>query len=187
MTRAQAMRRIGRTGRHWGVLLAVLGIAGAVVMTKVGDASEDAAKPNAEPANDAALERARAEVKMLDELYKNAVISITERYRRGQPAIMVAQDVFAAMKKSGHHDARLVDATGIPMNEENLPKSEFEKRAVLKIQEGEPYYEEVLEADGRRVLNVATVVPAVHARCASCHAVEEGDLLGFLRYQIPIE
>ena len=65
------------------------------------------------PAADPALERTREQVKMLDELYKNAVVSITNKYD-GPPAIKVAKDVFAAMEKSGWHKAKLVDASGSP-------------------------------------------------------------------------
>src|SRR4051794_14450836 len=64
------------------------------------------AKADADPA----LERTREQVKMLDDLYKNAVVSITKRYvgeQDKQPAIMVAQDVFGAMRKQGWHSAKL--------------------------------------------------------------------------------
>ena len=76
------------------------------------------------PAADPALERTREQVKMLDELYKNAVVSITNKYD-GPPAIKVAKDVFAAMEKSGWHKAKLVDASGSPQNEANLPQTDF--------------------------------------------------------------
>src|ERR1035438_9339252 len=54
----------------------------------------------------AALDRTREQVKMLDDLYKTAVVSITNSYVEGQssvPAAMVAKDVFEAMKKKGYH------------------------------------------------------------------------------------
>mgnify|MGYP005852880829 CR=1 FL=1 len=123
---------------------------------------------------------------MLDALYKTAVVSITDKYQRGQPAIMVAKDVFAAMEASGHHSARLVDASQSPLGEGNEPESDFEKRAAEAMRNKQTYLEEVVgEGEDRRLL-AATVVPAVHRRCAACHGVEEGDLLGFIRYEIPI-
>jgi len=137
-------------------------------------------------AADPALERTREQVKMLDELYKNAVVSVTNKYD-GPPAIKVAKDVFAAMEKSGWHKARLVDATGAPQNEANLPQTDFEKRAAVAIQAGKPYFEEVTGAGQDRKLHVATVVPAVTKKCAKCHGVKEGDLLGFIRYEIPVK
>lgn len=132
------------------------------------------------------LEEARREVKMLDELYKTAVVSITERYQRGQPAIMVAMDIFKAMESGRYHSARLVDATESPLGVDNSPKTDFETRAAEAMRAGKTYMDEVVgQGDDRRLL-AATVVPAVHARCAQCHGVEKGDLLGFIRYEIPI-
>ena len=136
------------------------------------------------PGDDPALTRTREQVKMLDELYKNAVVSITNKYD-GPPAIKVAKDVFAAMEKSGWHKAKLVDASVPPHNEANLPQSDFEKRAAA-IQTGKPYYDEVMGAGSERKLSAATVVPAVTKKCAKCHGVSEGDLLGFIRYEVPI-
>jgi Protein of unknown function (DUF3365) len=135
---------------------------------------------------DPALKRTREQVKMLDELYKNAVVSITNKYD-GPPAIKVAKDVFAAMEKSGWHKAKLVDASGSPQNEANLPQTSFEKRAAAAIQSGKPYFEEIGGNGPGRKLFAATVVPAVTKKCAKCHGVSEGDLLGFIRYEIPIK
>jgi hypothetical protein len=156
-------------------------LAGAVATLLLASPRLGAQEPAAEPE----LARARAQAKMLDELYKNAVVSITNKYD-GPPAIKVAKDVFAAMEKSGWHRARLVDATGSPQNEANLPQTPFEKRAVKAIQGGQPYYEEVTGQGNDRTLHVATVVPAVLGKCARCHGVEQGDLLGFIRYEIPV-
>src|SRR5262249_40626690 len=96
--------------------------------------------------SDPALERARQQAKMLDELYKNAVVSITNKYD-GPPAIKVAKDIFAAMEKSGWHKAKLVDASGSPQNEANAPQTAFEKRAVEAIKGGKSYFEEVTGND----------------------------------------
>ena len=88
---------------------------------------------------DPALERTREQVKMLDDLYKNAVVSITQSYvdvQEKKPAIMVAKQVFAAMKKQGWHSARLVDATGEPLNDENAPVTDFEKAAYKAMRAG---------------------------------------------------
>jgi len=137
--------------------------------------------------DDAGVKQARDQVKMLDSLYKTAVVSVTKRYVDGPPAIKVGMDVFAAMEKEGWHKAKLVDASGSPQNEANLPRTDFEKRAVVAIQAGKPYYEEVIGEGKSRTLHAATVVPAVLKRCASCHGVKEGDLLGFIRYEVPVK
>jgi hypothetical protein len=138
----------------------------------------------------AAVERARETVKMLDDLYKNAVVSITSTYVYEQahtPAASVAKDVFNAMHKKGWHSARLIDATGKPKKKENVAKTDFEKKAVAEIKAGKPYYEEVGETDGKPVFRAATVVPAVMKQCVICHGVKEGALLGAITYEIPIK
>ncbi len=140
---------------------------------------------------DPALERTREQVKMLDDLYKNAVVSITKRYvddQDGKPAIMVAKDIFGAMRKQGWHSAKLVDATGEPLNETNAPGTEFEKEAVKEINSGKPYFDRVVGEGKDRRLLAATVVPVVMKRCADCHAHKKvGEVLGFIRYDLPIK
>jgi hypothetical protein len=137
-----------------------------------------------------ALERTREQVKMLDDLYKNAVVAITSTYTEKQgdtPAAAVAKLVFDAMHKKGWHTARLIDATGKPKNKENVAKSDFEKKAVTEIAGGKAYFEEVAEADGKPVLRVATVVPSVMKQCAICHGGKEGRVLGAIVYELPIK
>lgn len=172
----------GLTGRRAAWMGAAL-VAVAAVASWQG-AHQVMARGDAE---DAALSRARRQVKMLDDLYKTAVVSITKIYDDGPPAVRVAQQLFKAMEAGEHHSARLVDATGNPLNEKNRPATEFEERAEKAMQDGKTYYEEVVgEGDDRRLL-AATVVPAVLPRCAKCHGVEDGELLGFLRYDVKVE
>jgi hypothetical protein len=159
-----------------------LAAAAALVATLLSGPAPRAGEDQADPA----LDRARQQAKMLDELYKNAVVSITNKYD-GPPAIKVAKDLFAAMEKGGWHKAKLVDVTGAPQNEANLPQTGFEKRAAVAITAGKPYFEEVAGSGRDRTLQVATVVPAVTKKCASCHGVKTGDLLGFIRYEIPVK
>src|SRR5262245_17114928 len=78
----------------------------------------------------------RVTLTMLDDLHKHALVSMTSKYIELQsdtPAAAVAKHVFAAMHKKGWHTARLVDATGKPKNKENLPKTDFEKKAAAAI------------------------------------------------------
>jgi hypothetical protein len=139
----------------------------------------------------AAIERARDNVKMIDTMYKNFVVEITATYvaeKRVPPAARVAKRVFGAMHKGGFHSARLVDATGEPINEDNRPNTEFEKKAVKAIKAGQGYYDEVAVADGKNVLRAATVVPVVMKQCITCHpGFKEGDVLGALVYEVPIK
>jgi len=140
----------------------------------------------ADPAPDAALERTRAQAKMLDDLLKVAVVDITNRYD-GPPAAKVAKTIFAAAKQKQYFDAKLLDITGAPLNEANVPKDDFEKRAAKAIGEGKAYFEEVIGQGDSRHLRVATAVPAVTKKCASCHGLKEGDPLGFLSYDLPVK
>lgn len=138
----------------------------------------------------AAVERAREQVKMLDDLYKTAVVKITQVYvgQQGEvPAAVAAQEIFEAMHKKGWHSARLVDASGKPKRKANIAESAFEKKAVEAMKAGKTYYEEVGEKDGKPVFQAATVVPAVMKECAACHRVKEGTLLGAIVYELPIK
>lgn len=138
----------------------------------------------------AALKRARESVKMLDDLYKNAVVIITDKYVEKQsdtPAATIAKEIFAAMHKKGWHHARLIDATGRPKDKANLPKTAFEKKAVAEMNAGKPYYEEVGEKDGKPVLRAATVVPSIMKQCVVCHGGKPGRVLGAIVYEVPVK
>jgi hypothetical protein len=135
---------------------------------------------------DAALDRARAQAKMLDDLFKVAVVDITNRYE-GPPAAKVAKAIFATAKQKDYFNAKLLDATGSPQNEANVPADDFERRAASAISGGKTYHEEIVGQGSSRRLRVATVVPAVTRKCAKCHGVNQGDLLGFLSYDLPVK
>jgi hypothetical protein len=138
----------------------------------------------------AAVERTRETVKMLDALYKNAVVAITNKYVEQQsdtPAAAVAKEVFEAMHKQGWHTARLVDATGKPKNKANAASTEFEKKAVEEIKGGKTYIEEIGEREGKPVFRAATLVPSVLKQCAVCHGGKEGRVLGAIVYELPIK
>ena len=167
------------------LVIAAASLVVGVLVLAWGSASADEKK-----VDPAALKRAQESVKMLDDLYKNAVVSITKVYVEQQsdtPAAAVAKDVFTAMHKKGWHFARLVDATGKPRSKKNLPMTEFEKKGVEAVKRGADYLEEVGEKDGKPVLRVATVVPAVMKECTICHGGKEGRVLGAIVYEIPIK
>ena len=141
---------------------------------------------DAEAKADPALERTRAQVQMLDDLFKVAVVDITNRYD-GPPAAKVAKTIFQAAGERGYFKARLLDATGSPLNESNVANDDFEKQAAKAMNEGKTYYEQVVGAGADRRLRAATIVPAVLKKCATCHGVEQGDLLGFISYDVPVK
>ena len=141
--------------------------------------------------NAKAVERTRAQVQMLDDLYKNFVVSITATYvgaEENVPAAKVAMKVFQAMHKKGWHKARLVDASGQPVRKANLPKTPFEKSAVAQLKKGKTYYEEIGRENGQDILRAATIVPVVMKQCITCHQGKKvGDLLGAIVYEVPIK
>lgn len=138
----------------------------------------------------AAVQRTRRTVRMLDDLYKSAVVHITTTYvgaRERTPAARAAKKIFKDMEKKGWHSARLIDATGEPSNRANVAKTEFEKRALVHLKKGKPYYDEVDNQQGKPVLRAATIVPAVMDQCVVCHPhVKKGQLMGAIIYQVPI-
>jgi hypothetical protein len=174
--------------RFRSTLLLVL-FALAILLVR-GPAPETARAENKKTADAAAIERARENVKMLDDLYKTAVVVVTSKYIEKQsdtPAAEVAKEVFGAMHRKGWHHARLVDATGKPKNRENVARSEFEKRGVAAVQSGKAYMEELGETDGKPVFRAATVVPAVMKQCTICHGGKEGRVLGAIIYEVPVK
>jgi hypothetical protein len=165
------------------------GLAGLQLRSSANAADKPVAVAAAEP-DKAAVDRTREQVKMLDDLYKTAVVKITKVYvgQQGEvPAALAAMEIFHEMKKKGWHDARLVDASDKPKNKANVATTDFEKKAVQAMKDGKTYYEEIGEVKGKPVFRAATIVPAVMKECAVCHKVKEGTLLGTLVYELPIK
>ena len=175
--------------RAQSVLLVLLTAALLALSLLVTSAPLAADKPS-----DPALERTRKQVRMLDDLYKTAIVIITENYV-SEDADLAAGDAFQAlfkvMKDKGYHEVRLLDATGQPYDDDNAPKDDFERTAVKKLKQGEAWYEEIVEQDGRRYLRAATPIPVVMKKCAMCHdhyaQVPEGQAIGAVGYKLPIE
>ncbi|MBS0262389.1 MAG: DUF3365 domain-containing protein [Planctomycetes bacterium] len=170
------------------VLVSVAVVTAAVAVSRHSRAEEQS------KSNDPALERTRKQVLMLDDLYKTAVVFITDKYVNSDAdfaAGSAAKALFGAMKKKGWHDVRLVDATGDPIMKSNLPADDFEKEAIKLLLAGKPSPEQVVEKDQKRYLRVATPVPVVLKKCVMCHPhyadVKEGQPIGALLYTLPIE
>jgi len=187
-TQGEFMRRIAICCGVLFLLAAALFASLAPNRHESAQAAEAAAP--AKP-SDEVVERARREVKMLDDLYKTAIVFINDTYVEDGDEVAageIARNLFDAMRKKGWHDARLVDATGEPMNAENAPRDEFEKAANRQILKGKTYYEEIVQADGKNYLRAATVVPVVNKKCILCHPGHElGEVLGTVSYKLPLE
>lgn len=145
--------------------------------------------------SDAALERTRDTVRMLDDIYKGGIVAITANYVNDKdtiPAGTAFKQVFKSAEENGWHTVRLVDGLGEPLNDENSPIDGFEKKALKALVSGKSaWYEKVESSDGKRVLRVATPVPVVFEKCIMCHDnyedVPKGQAIGALTYKIPIK
>ncbi len=143
---------------------------------------------------DAALKRTRKQVRMLDDIYKSAIVLITEHYVTEESDLAAGdafQALFNSMKEKGWHEIRLLDATGEPYDDDNSPKDAFEKSAVKALKGGKEWHEEVITRDGKQLLRAATPLPVVMERCILCHDhykdVPKGQPIGALSYTIAIE
>lgn len=143
---------------------------------------------------DAAVERARKQVKMLDDLYKTVIVMITDTYVESETdaaAGMAAKSLFDAMRKKDHHDVRLVDATGQPYNDDNIARDEFEKLAIKSVKAGKAYVDQIETKDGVRYLRAATIVPVVLEKCTLCHPAfkdaKPGQAIGAISYKVKID
>jgi len=151
-------------------------------------------KKDETPREDPAVQAARKQALMLDDLYKTAVVLITKHYVQEETdlsAATAAKALFSAMKEKGHHSVRLIDVTGEPYNDENLAKDKFEKQAVEALKKGAGNYEQVEKKEDGRYLRFATPVPVVMDKCVMCHEsyknVQAGTAIGALTYSIKIE
>ena len=175
--------------RRWtGCGMAVVVLAGLAWSTR--GAAQGDSKAEADPA----VARARQEIKMLDDIYKTAVVAITDKYVNKEtdlPAATVAMALFDVMKKKGWHECRLIDATGRPYEDKNVAKDDFEKAAVKALTSGKDYYEQLVKVDGKQRLRAATPVPVVMKKCTMCHenykTVKDGAAVGVITYDVPVK
>jgi hypothetical protein len=148
----------------------------------------------AAPAADPAVARARKTVQMLDDIYKNAVVLITDKYVNDEDdfaAGSAAVALFEAISKKGWHQVRLIDATGQPYEEKNVARDDFEKAGIARLKAGDAVYEQVVEADGGRQFRALTPLPVVMKKCVMCHAhyadAKENEPIGAISYSVPVE
>ncbi len=172
------------------LIFSVAAIGGGFVFTKAQPANGASAS---EGAKDRAVERARREVLMLDDIYKTAIVLVTEHYVHDDTDLAAGsafKALFEAVGKKGWHEVRLVDATGEPYNDLNLPKDGFEKDAIKQVVGGKGAVDKVVEEGDKRFLLAATAIPVVMEKCIMCHenyrGVAKGKAIGALSYKVPI-
>lgn len=141
-----------------------------------------------------AVERARKQVKMLDHIYKQTIVLITDKYVNKEtdyPAGSAAVVLFKNISKAGYHNVRLIDATGQPYEEKNVARDAFEKAGIKQLKSGKPYYEKLQTIKGKRYLRALTPVPVVMKKCIMCHEhyakAKKGEPIGAISYTIPVE
>lgn len=143
-------------------------------------------------AADPAVERTKKQIMMLDDLYKTAVVLITEHYVKDPTTLSAAtasKAIFKAMKEKGWHEARLLGYTDVLLNPaENKPAAGFDTKAQERIMGGESNYSEVVEEGGKRYVLMATAVPVVMEKCVMCHSNFKGKTgaIGALSYKMAV-
>ena len=169
----------------------VFGLVFGVTATGILLSAEPSAKKAPSPE---AQERARKTVRMLDDVYKTAVMLITDKYVNDDddfPAGSAAIALFGEIGKKGWHEVRLLDVTGEPYDAKNVAKDDFEKQGVSQLKSGKDYYEEIIEKEGKPFLRAMTPVPVVMQKCVMCHPhyadAKKGAAVGAISYTLPIE
>ena len=165
-------------------------VAVSFVVPRRGTANEAI---TVEDAKEPAVERARREVRMLDDIYKTTIVLVTENFVHDDTDLAAGsafKALFEAVSKKGWHDVRLVDATGGPYNDLNLPRAGFEKDAIKQIVEGKSAVDKVVVEGDKKFLLAATPIPVVMEKCIMCHEnyrdVAKGKAIGALSYKVPI-
>ena len=128
---------------------------------------------------------------MLDDLYKTAVVLITEHYVQDTStlsAATAAKALFQTMQENGWHEVRLLGLTDELRNPENAPADEFETAAAAALLAGGSSHEEVVTDAGNESLRLATALPVVMEKCVMCHPSWEGNTgsIGALSYTVPL-
>lgn len=172
-------------------ILALVPLAAGVVLVFQGLAAGEKEKSTVNPK---AVDRARKMVSVLDEVYKQTIVLITDKYVHDEddfPAGSAAVELFRRISENGSHNVRLIDATGEPYVDTNVAKDDFERDAIKKLKDGKDRVEEIITADGKAYLRTLTPVPVVMAKCVMCHPhyedAKKGEPIGAISYKVLIE
>lgn len=177
--------------------LLAIGVMAFIIATSAftrADKPSPAAKTAKQSPENESLERARKLVRMLDDIYKQTIVLITDKYVNSEddfPAGSAAVALFANVSQNGSHEVRLIDVTGQPYDEKNVAQDAFEKEGVKRLKAGAANYEEVIQKGNQRQLRSMTAVPVVMKKCVMCHAhyadAKPGEAIGAISYTLPIE
>jgi hypothetical protein len=133
------------------------------------------------------LAEGRRLVRMMDDIYKHAVLATHKMYVQdaGTPsAITWAKQVLPQVEAKGWPRAHIFSGTGRPLHPDNEPKDDFERAAVRAFQGGKSAVEAV-EGD---TLRYASEIRVTDRSCLMCHVRNhEGDLLGGVSYRVALQ
>jgi hypothetical protein len=177
-----------------GLSLAVCGLVALALSGPAGRSVAEDKDKGTEKTEKPAVKRARKTVRMLDDIYKSAIVLITDKYvktKKDYPAGRAAIKWLNDIGKAGHPKTRLIDVSGEPYSDRNVARDDFEKEAVKQLKNGKPYYDKVVEKDGKSYLRAMTAIPVVSNRCIMCHenykTAKKGEAVGALSYTVPLE
>jgi len=163
----------------------VLAVIGASVALSIIRAATAASKPSP-PVERVTLAEGRRQVRMMDELYKTAVVATHKMYVQdpGTPAAVIwAKQVINGVKGKGWPDARIFATHDRPLNPENTPVDDFERSAAAAFRQGKTSFEQVTPNE----LRYATDIRILDKKCIMCHVrSKEGDLAGGVSYRVPL-
>jgi len=95
------------------------------------------------------------------------------------------QEIGKELGKRGVFQARLLSDQ--PMNPGNVPRDEFEKKAMKLIKNGTDSFSEIQTVDGVPMFRRASTDLASVEACVNCHTGKQlGDVIGLLSVSIPI-
>jgi hypothetical protein len=148
----------------------------------------------ADKPDEAAVKRTRKLVHILDDVYKQGIVLITDKYvntKKDYPAGRAAIKWFAEISKNGSHEVRLIDVSGEPLNPDNVAKDAFEKEGVKQLKGGKDYFDQVTDRNGKPYLRAIAAIPVVMDKCVMCHPnykdAKKGQAIGALTYAVPID
>ncbi|MBR9801280.1 DUF3365 domain-containing protein [bacterium] len=171
------------------IVLQPFGIGAITTAEEKKSETRSATQPDA-----AAVERSRKTVKTLDNIFKQTIVLVTDKYVHDEDdfaAGSAAVLLFKNISESGDNKVRLIDATGEPYEPENVAKDKFEKAGIKRLKAGADSHEQIVTEDGKPLLRVMTSVPVVMQKCVMCHPhyadAKEGEPIGAISYTVPIE
>jgi hypothetical protein len=146
---------------------------------------------SAHAGGDVRVDRTRKQLQMLDDLYKTAIVLITEHYVKDPSTLSAAsasKALFEKVKEKGWQETKLLGFHDKLYNPANAPGDDFEKAAQKALTSGKASYEEVVKKDGKEYLRYATPVPVVMEKCVMCHAnfKDNKNIIGGLSYTMQL-